>query len=125
VGDPCFSECNRIHIEQLEVHSTIGVTEDERSSSQPLILNLTVWPNVDFERLQDEIGRTVNYVELCRTAREFVETRRDKLIETLASELAAGLLAKFPLKAVEVEVRKFVLPNTRYVSVTVRRDAPG
>jgi dihydroneopterin aldolase len=48
-----------------------------------------------------------------------------KLIETLASELASHLLRKFPLEGVEVEVRKFVLPNTKYVSATTRLGISG
>jgi hypothetical protein len=47
------------------------------------------------------------------------------LIETLASELVSWLLEKFPLRAAEVEVRKFVLPGTQYISTTVRREVSG
>jgi dihydroneopterin aldolase len=115
----------RIHIEQLELEVRIGVGEEERARPQRVTLNLTVWLETGFDRLQDDIGRTVNYVELCRTAGQLVESREWKLIETLASELASHLLEKFPLKAVELEVRKFVLPNTQYVSATVRRTASG
>jgi dihydroneopterin aldolase len=114
-------EPDRVRIEQLELEAHIGVTEEERSRSQRLVLNLSVWPRMPFDQLQDNLDRTVNYVELCRTARQFVENRADKLIETLASELASHVLEKFPVRAVEIEVRKFVLPNTNYVSATVRR----
>jgi dihydroneopterin aldolase len=44
------------------------------------------------------------------------------LIETLAEETAAHLLAQFSLRKVEVEVRKFVLPDANYVSVTAVRE---
>jgi dihydroneopterin aldolase len=115
----------RIHIEQLEVEARIGVSEEERASPQRLTLNLTVWPSTAFDRLQDDILQAVNYVELCRSTREFVQSRADKLIETLASELASHLLRKFPLEGAEIEVRKFVLPNTKYVSATVRRGTSG
>jgi len=118
-------EPDRVRIEQLELEAHIGVTEEERSRSQRLVLNLSVWSRAPFDQLQDNLDKTVNYVELCRTARQFVENRADKLIETLASELASHLLGKFPLGAVEVEIRKFVLPNTKYVSASVRRKASG
>ena len=78
-----------------------------------------------FDRLQDDIELAVNYVELCRTTRQFVHGRAYRLIETLASELVSWLLEKFPLRAAEVEVRKFVLPGTKYVSATVRREVSG
>ena len=43
------------------------------------------------------------------------------LIETLAEEIAAELLARFPLQAVELELRKFILPDTAFVAVRIRR----
>jgi dihydroneopterin aldolase len=44
-----------------------------------------------------------------------------KLIETLAVDLAAMILAEFKPERVAVEVKKFVLPEARWVSVRVRR----
>lgn len=86
---------------------------------QRIVVNVIIWPRANFDSLKDDIDRTVNYVELCRTTREFVQSRQWKLIETLVSDLASELLERFPLAAVEVEVRKFVLPNTAFVSATI------
>ncbi|MEY2484556.1 MAG: 7,8-dihydroneopterin aldolase/epimerase/oxygenase [Verrucomicrobiota bacterium] len=86
-----------------------------------MTLTLKIWPNEPFDKLQDEIGRTINYSEVSRTAREFIEGRSDKLIETLASQLASRLLDRFPAQAIEVELRKFVLPNAQHVAVIVKR----
>jgi dihydroneopterin aldolase len=44
------------------------------------------------------------------------------LIETLAEEIAGLLLERFPLRAVEVELRKFILTDTAYVAVRIRRE---
>jgi dihydroneopterin aldolase len=116
---------DRIRIEQLEMFAQVGVTSEERGQPQRIVLNLTIWPETDFERLRDDIAHTVNYVELCRVTQELVESHEWNLIETLASTLASNLLAKFPLKAAEIEIRKFVLPNTKYVAVTARRNKTG
>ena len=78
---------DRLHLEQLEVDVRIGVTDDERANPQRIVINLTIWPNVAFEQLNDDSTRTINYVDLCRAAREFVQSRDWKLIETLASSL--------------------------------------
>jgi hypothetical protein len=45
-----------------------------------------------------------------------------KLIETLADELADRLIAEFSLRWIEVTIRKFILPQTDWVSVSVRRE---
>ena len=43
------------------------------------------------------------------------------LIETLAEEIATMLLAAYPLAAVEIELRKYILPDTEFVAVRIRR----
>jgi dihydroneopterin aldolase len=48
--------------------------------------------------------------------------RSDKLIETLADRLASHLLQLFPIQKIEIELRKFVLPDADYVSVIVTRN---
>jgi dihydroneopterin aldolase len=109
-----------IHIEQLEVHGRVGVPDSERAEPQRLSLNVTLWPNI--AELQDNIANTVNYSAVAEWVKEFVNQHDYKLIETLAEEMAAHLLAQFNLRKVEVEVRKFVLPDANYVSVTAVRE---
>jgi len=46
------------------------------------------------------------------------------LIETLAHEMAEHLLRNFQLARVELELRKFILPETRFVAARVTREAP-
>jgi dihydroneopterin aldolase len=123
VADSSAATPDRILIEQLEVYARVGVTNDERSRPQRITLSLTVWPKVGFDGFEDDISRTVDYSEFCRSAREFVESRSDKLIETLVSEVAAHLLKEFPLRAIEIELRKYVLPDAKHVAVIIRREA--
>jgi FolB domain-containing protein len=122
--DETFSTgTDRIRIEQLDVYTRVGVTDSERSRPQRITLSLTVWPRVAFTTLDDDVTRTVDYSDLCRSAREFVESRSVKLIETLVSEVAAHLLKEFPLRAIEIELRKYVLPDAKHVAVIIRREA--
>src|SRR5437879_2404094 len=111
---------DRIHIEQLEVHGRVGVPDFERVEPQRLSLSVTLWPKI--AELHDNIANTVNYSAVAEYAKEFVNQHDYKLIETLAEEIAAHLLAQFNLRKVAVEVRKFVLPETDYVSVTAIRE---
>ena len=82
--DHFAAAADRIRIEQLDLHTRIGVTEEERSKPQRIIINLTIWPKMGFDQMKDDIGRTVNYVELCRSVREFIDQRKFSLIETLS-----------------------------------------
>lgn len=112
-----------ISIEQLEVFARVGVTENERGYPQRLTLTISVWPDKNFDTLEDDITRTANYSAICATARDFARDRSTKLVETLATQLASHLLQIFPIRKVCVELHKFVLPDAKHVSVTVTRSA--
>jgi 7,8-dihydroneopterin aldolase/epimerase/oxygenase len=109
-----------IHIEQLEIYGCVGVPDSERAQAQRLIFNLTFWPKRSGPR--DDIADTVNYSEVAASLKQFVSQKNYRLIETLAEEAAGHLLARFPLRKVAIEVRKFVLPDADYVSVTAIRE---
>ena len=111
---------DRIHIEQLEVHGRVGVPDSERAEPQRLSLDVTLWPKI--AELQDNLANTVDYSVVAECVKEFVSQHDYKLIETLGEQIAAHLLAQFNLRKVEVEVRKFVLPDANYVSVTAVRE---
>src|SRR6266705_3319293 len=115
--DTAHGDC--IHIEQLEIFAHVGVPDEERATVQRLIFNITFWPMHNAWELEDEIGRTVNYAALCTETKKFVHDRSDRLIETLADALASHLLEVFEIRRITIEVRKFVLPDVQFVSVTV------
>jgi dihydroneopterin aldolase len=114
-------QSDRIHIEELEVFARVGVPDEERASAQRLSFNITFWPTRHKPELEDELARTVDYSAVCAAMRQFVQTRSDRLIETLADALAIHLLELFAMQRVTIELRKFVLPEVKFVSVTVTR----
>ena len=116
---------DRIHIHQLELAARVGVPEKERAAPQRLTVSITLWPQQQTEGLQDDIAKTVNYSKVCEETKKFVLGCSDKLIETLADRMASHLLQLFPIEKVEIELRKFVLPDADYVSVTVTRSQPA
>ena len=113
---------DQIHIEQLEVFAHIGVPDEERASAQKLTFNITLWPTRRMDDLGDKIGRAVNYAAVCAEVKTFVSQRRDKLIETLADALAFHLLERFEIRRITIELRKYILPEVEFVSVTVTRE---
>jgi FolB domain-containing protein len=115
---------DRIHIECLEIQAHIGVPDEERSAAQRLTFNLTLWPLREMQDTNDDISRTVNYASVCAETRKFVAASRSKLIETLANALAVHLLAIFEIRRITIELRKYILPDVEFVSVTVTRERP-
>ena len=112
-----------IAIKGLEVSAHVGVPDEERSRSQRLLLDLSFAALDQPSDLGDEISRTVDYYAVSLRVAEIVGERSRKLIETLADELAVTLLAEFSLRWIEITIRKFILPNAEWVSVTIRREA--
>jgi dihydroneopterin aldolase/2-amino-4-hydroxy-6-hydroxymethyldihydropteridine diphosphokinase len=114
---------DQIHIEQLEIFARVGVPKTERAKPQRLTANITIWPRLPAEGLQDDVTKTVDYSKVCQETKQFVQERSDKLIETLADGLAGHLLRKFAVQKIAVELRKFVLTGAAYASVMVTRAA--
>ncbi len=112
---------DRIHIQELEVNASVGVPDGERATPQRLLLNITLTPATGFRELGDQIERTVDYAAVCDAVTAFLSGRSFSLIETLAHETASLIKRDFAVQRVEIEVRKFILPQTAYVAVrTVR-----
>ena len=111
-----------IRIVDLELRLRIGVPEEERAKPQRLTISITLWPQMGFDQMQDEIGRTVNYAEVVREVKETAGARTDQLIETLAEHIASLLLHNFPIRKVQVELKKFILPEVNHVAVLLTRE---
>ena len=105
----------------MEIFARVGVPESEREKPQRLTVSITLWPARDLRDLNDEISRTINYSTVCEETKKFAREQSARLIETLADGLAAHLLKFFIVRKISVELRKFVLPDAEYASVSVTR----
>ena len=116
-----MAEAEWFEIVDLRVPTQIGVPEAERSHPQTIAFNVRFQILPSFRDLQDEIGRTADYGLVAEEIRIAADKNRAQLIETLVVAVADRLITRFPLARVEVELKKFALPDTEYVSVkTVR-----
>ncbi len=113
--------CDRIHIEQLEVVTHIGVPEEERAAPQRLTASISFWPYHEADDLADKIQNVVNYSAVAEEVKNFVRDQSVNLIETLADRLAIHLLKHFRIQKVTIELRKFPFEDAQHVSVTVTR----
>jgi dihydroneopterin aldolase len=116
---------DHLHLHGLSVATHIGVPAEERRVPQRLKLNLTLWPQAPLTGLRDDFALTVDYGAVALLVRELAAARPRLLIETLAEEVADALLLHFPLREVQVEVEKFILPDTDFVRVSLTKAAPA
>jgi dihydroneopterin aldolase len=110
---------SRISIVDLEVQFCVGVDDAERAKPQRLLL--TVEMNIDFTAaaMSDRLERSINYQSVVDDLLKFGQGRNWKLLEKLVSNIADAILIRYKPDSVMVEVKKFVIPQARYVAVSV------
>lgn len=112
---------SRISIVDLEVHYCIGVTDEERAKPQRLLLTVEMKFDFSSAAISDRIEKTINYQSLAEELFKFGAGRNWKLLERLVTNIADMILARYKPESVLVEAKKFVIPQARYVSVSLSR----
>lgn len=106
-----------IAIVDLEVFYRVGVPDEERAQPQRLLLTVEMETDFSIATKNDSIADTIDYFAVTQQLLRFGENREWRLIEKLASDVADLVLAEFRPDVVRVEVKKFVLPQTKHVAV--------
>lgn len=112
---------SEILIAGLRVKTHIGVPDEERKVAQEVEIDIRMQPVTDFHEIGDDIAKTIDYAQVCERVSWLAGARPRRLIETLADEVAGLILEEFEARFVEVELRKFILPQTRHVAVRCSR----
>ena len=112
-----------ITIADLEVWYHVGVPDAERERAQRLAVTVRLGLDFRAAAATDDLAATINYFEIARRLAALGNGRSWKLIETVAVEIAELIQREYRPDSVTVEVKKFILPNTRHVAVQVTRPA--
>jgi FolB domain-containing protein len=112
---------SRISIVDLEVFYQIGVTDEERAKPQRLLITLEMDFDFATAALSDRLEKTINYFDIAQELLKYGEGRNWKLLEKLTANVADFVLARFKPESVTVEIKKFPIPQARYVSVALVR----
>jgi dihydroneopterin aldolase len=111
----------KISIVDLEVFYRVGVPDTERAQPQRLLLTVELESDFAAAAKSDGIANTIDYYAVTQRLLRFGEGREWKLIEKLASDIAAAVLTEFKPQSVSVEVKKFIIPQARHVAVTLTK----
>jgi dihydroneopterin aldolase len=110
-----------ITLRDLEVHYHIGVPDEERVHPQRLLISVEMETDIRRAAAGDDLAHTINYYAVSQRLLGLGRGRSWRLIETLVSEIADLVLREFGARRVHVEVRKFIIPEARHVSVRITR----
>ena len=119
---------DRIELRGLRVRGFHGVYDHERRDGQDFVVDITVWMDLDAAAASDDLADTLDYGALAQRAADVVAGPPRQLIETVAAEIADGVLADERVHATEVVVHKPTAPiplEFADVAVVARRSRRG
>jgi hypothetical protein len=112
---------DRITISDLSVNYRVGVPDEERAKPQRLLITVEMKSDFSAAAESDDLSKTIDYYAVTQRLLHFGAGHEWKLIEKLAVDLAKMILTEFHALEVSVRIKKFIIPETRYVSVEVTR----
>jgi dihydroneopterin aldolase len=110
---------DHICIEGLKLSTRVGVPDEERAEPQTVAVDVFIQPSAPLSGLNDDIGRTIDYFEVTEALKRVASEGERRLIETLAEDFAKVTLAFEGVDQVTVAIRKFIIPETDWVSVSL------
>ena len=111
----------KISVVDLELRYRIGVSEAERAWPQRLLVTIDMELDVSAAIKSDNIRDTINYFDVAQMLFKWGKRREWNLIEKLADEMADLILKKFQPDSVTIELKKFPLPQSQYISLTLTK----
>lgn len=114
-----------ITISNLEVFAYHGVLKEENSLGQKFLVSAKMFTEIKEAAKEDDITKSINYADVCKSIEAFLKENTFKLIETTADRLAEHLLRKYHrIETIVVEIKKPwapILMTLDTVSVIVER----
>jgi dihydroneopterin aldolase len=95
-----------IFIEGLEVYGHHGVGREEKVLGQRLLYDVRLTMDDCLAAQTDSVADTVDYTEVLDLITEIATVKSYSLLERLAQATAEGILKKFPVDEVWVQVTK-------------------
>jgi len=111
----------KISIVDLEVFYRVGVPDAERAQAQRLLITVEMESDFSVAAKSDGITDTIDYFAVTQRLLKLGDGREWKLIEKLAADIADAILVEFKPQGVSVEVKKFIIRQAKYVSVSLKR----
>jgi dihydroneopterin aldolase len=111
-----------VFIRGLEVRAIIGVRDWERQVKQTVVLNLEMETDVQAAAATDDLDGTLSYTDVADALETFVGNSSFQLIETLAEQAAALVMAEFGVGWLRLElIKPRPLSGRHVVGVVIER----
>lgn len=113
-----------IIIEGLKVDTVVGCFNWERQIIQPLMLDLTIYNDLDQAAQSDELDDTLNYAQICELAAQVIQQAQPKLIEHAAQLVLESLFKTFSsIESIIITIRKpAIIAQATAVGIRLERN---
>jgi dihydroneopterin aldolase len=113
------SQMDKIIIEGASFQSRVGVSEQERSRHQEIIVDLHVFLSLRDAGIRDDLAATISYVDIHEVVARTIAAKPYLLVEAIAEDLAANVLETFQAVAgLVVRIAKPAAMSDRGVRTT-------
>ena len=115
---------DKILISKIDCLAAVGVTPEERASTQRVSIDLEFVIDARKPAGTDSIRDAINYATVAAVVAEVCASQPFHLIETIAERIAERVLSDFPTSGTRVLVRKIspiTKPTAAFVSVEIVR----
>lgn len=115
-----------VFIRDLRLQCIVGIHDHERTGLQELVINVIM--RTDFARAAQsgDLSFSVDYSRVAADIKEYVQTKKALLLETLAYDLSAMILNSYNVREVTVKLEKTqAVENCAGVGVEVTKQRTG
>jgi 7,8-dihydroneopterin aldolase/epimerase/oxygenase len=110
----------------LRVEVLIGIHRRERHVTQTVSIDLEIGVPGSAVFESDKVADTIDYEQVALRIGALATSQHFRLVETFADRIAALLINDFGAPWVKVSAAKLgILPNAKFVGVTIERRRPA
>ena len=95
-----------IKVSGIKVNARIGVSEEERSQPQELVIDAVFTNDISKAARSGDISETVDYTQVAEIVSAAASSGEYKLLETLAHKICRQMLAISKIKTVRLKIVK-------------------
>lgn len=111
-----------ISLYEMRLLSFVGVSDEERSSPQNIILNIDIGIDRSGLGFADNIEHTVDYAEVVKRINEEAAKTHFSLLETLAERICEIMFSEFSVRSISLELFKLdIFENVKFSGIRMER----
>ncbi|PLX15267.1 MAG: dihydroneopterin aldolase [Candidatus Muiribacterium halophilum] len=101
----------KINLKEMMFFGYHGTAPEEKALGQKFIVDLEIWADVIDGAKEDDLEKTVNYVEIYNMVKEIVENNDFKLLEALALNITENIfLLNKKISKIHIRIKKPSVP---------------